>query len=112
MGKSGKIYGSGEAYINQRTAKIICLNAYSEYIYQLINSRLFIKYITRLSTSSAQANISNKDILNFKYSFHNKKEQKKIGDFLVNIDEKILRIDNKIKIFKNFKKGLLQKMFI
>ena len=112
MGKSGKIYGSGEAYINQRTAKIICLNAYSEYIYQLINSRLFIKYITRLSTSSAQANISNKDILNFKYSFHDKKEQKKIGDFLVNIDEKILRIDNKIKIFKNFKKGLLQKMFI
>ena len=39
-------------------------------------------------------------------------EQKKISDFLSNIDNIILNENNKLEELKQWKKGLLQQMFI
>jgi type I restriction enzyme S subunit len=40
------------------------------------------------------------------------KEQKKITDFLTAVDQKIEAIAQQIKLTEQFKKGLLQKMFV
>ena len=39
-------------------------------------------------------------------------EQKKIADFLSSIDNKIEKIENEVESLKEFKKGLLQQMFV
>lgn len=112
FGKSGVIFGDDIAFINQRIAKFNCDKCDSKYIFQLINSFQFKKYLNRIPTSSAQPNISNNDILFYKTLIPEFYEQKKIGHFLYLLDEKI----NQNKIYINnlikFKKSLLQKMFI
>jgi type I restriction enzyme, S subunit len=39
-------------------------------------------------------------------------EQKKISDFLIDLDTKIQHIDKELVTLKEFKKGLLQGMFV
>ena len=40
------------------------------------------------------------------------KEQKKVGEFLSEIDKKIKLVNNQLEKTKEFKKGLLQQMFV
>ena len=112
FGKSGKVSGNGFAFINQRVAKFNCEQCDSNYIFQLINSSKFKKYLNMLPTSSAQPNISNKDILNYSTFIPEINEQRKIGNLFNKIDNQIELIDKQIYNIKKFKKGLLQKMFV
>lgn len=112
FGKSGVITGDSKAFINQRIAKFNCDNCDSKYIYQLINSMDFKRYLNRIPTSSAQPNISNKDILNYKYSIPKIEKQQEIGEFLSLIDDKIDFILKSKNQIIDFKKGLLQQMFV
>lgn len=56
--------------------------------------------------------ISYKDFSEIKIPYTSVKEQKKIADFLSNIDKKIKIIQSQLLEIKEFKKGLLQQMFI
>ena len=65
FGKVGKIEDKGIAYINQRVATFRtkqCL----EFFYQLVQINNFKNYISSIPTASAQPNISNEDIGNYK----------------------------------------------
>lgn len=112
FGKSGVITGDSIAYINQRVSKFNCDDCDSKYIYQLINSPKFKRYLNKIPTSSAQPNISNKDILNYKYFIPEIEKQYEIGEFLSLIDAKINFVSKLQNQNINFKKGLLQKMFV
>jgi type I restriction enzyme S subunit len=57
-------------------------------------------------------NIGETDFFNINLPFPDEKEQKKIADFLTAIDQKIEAIAKQIDLTEQYKKGLLQKMFI
>ena len=61
----------------------------SEFFYQLVQINNFKNYISSIPTASAQPNISNDDIGNYKSYIPDVMEQTKIAGFLSTIDNKI-----------------------
>jgi type I restriction enzyme S subunit len=56
--------------------------------------------------------VSKKDVAVFKVSVPIKKEQQKIASFLSSIDKKIEITSTQLEKTREFKKGLLQQMFV
>lgn len=82
----------------------------SVYMSYLLNS-LKIE-IMKLVTGTTVKHIYPKDIENLKVTFPVEKEQEKIAKFLSSIDRKIELISEQISQTREFKKGLLQQMFV
>ena len=99
--------------LNQRVGKFITKDIFEDYLYYSLNSKQFLKSMENIGQGAAQLNIGKKEILGFK-RLHptSKKEQKKIADFLSAIDDKIDTTSTQIDKNKEFKKGLLQQMFV
>ncbi len=64
------------------------------------------------STTSANTNINQDSLALLEIKIPCKEEQRKIGDFLTGIDNKINLVNQQLEKTKTFKKGLLQQMFI
>ena len=58
-----------------------------------------------------QANVSIKDICDIVVKIATYEEQEKISDFLSSVDKKITITEEKLNLFKNYKKGIMQKIF-
>jgi len=97
----------------QRVARIRA-NEYSNinFIYQIIWSKYFIRYVDMVNTSSGIPHISSQQIKDFNFQFPNKREQIKIANFLSSIDTKISQNKKALEETKKFKKALLQQMFV
>ncbi|MCH4458061.1 restriction endonuclease subunit S [Staphylococcus haemolyticus] len=78
------------------------------FLYQYLR---IINYDNVIS-GSGQPQITRKNMNSIELLMPNYVEQQKIGNFLVKIDELILKQDKKIELLKQRKQGLLQKMFI
>ncbi|WP_447501767.1 restriction endonuclease subunit S [Acinetobacter pittii] len=112
FGKLGKVK-TGSAYINQRVATFkVNEKTINEYVYQIMLSKDFFNYIQSIPSASAQPNISNQDVLNFEMLIPCLEEQTKIANFLSAIDQKIEVVTKQIEQAKQWKKGLLQQMFV
>jgi len=70
------------------------------------------KYFKLHWQGSSQQNLSKWDILKFTFWFPSISEQEKIADFLIKFDKKIENIWNELDKMEDFKKGLLQSMFV
>jgi type I restriction enzyme S subunit len=77
------------------------------FIYYLLNSINFKKYIIGSTIPHIYFKDYSKELVHFPFL----EEQEKIANFLTNIDNKVDEIDKNLKIQREFKKGLLQKMF-
>ncbi|MFR5530295.1 MAG: restriction endonuclease subunit S [Bacteroides xylanisolvens] len=111
FGKVGKIEDKGIAYINQRVATFRtkqCL----EFFYQLVQINNFKNYISSIPTASAQPNISNDDIGNYKSYIPDVMEQTKIAGFLSTIDKKIETERAILDAYAKQKQYLLANLFI
>lgn len=111
FGKVGKIEDKGIAYINQRVATFRtkqCL----EFFYQLVQINNFKNYISSIPTASAQPNISNDDIGNYKSYIPDVIEQTKIAGFLSTIDKKIATERAILDAYAKQKQYLLANLFI
>ncbi len=87
-------------------------NSIKKYIYFLLQSNLVQNRIQSLVNEAAQPNFGKQDFDKIKFSLPSLEEQKKIADFLSAIDVKIESLSNQISQTQNFKKGLLQQMFV
>jgi type I restriction enzyme S subunit len=87
-------------------------NSTKEYIYFLLQSNLVQNRIQSLVNEAAQPNFGKQDFDKIKFSLPSIEEQKKIADFLSAIDVKIESLSKQISQTQNFKKGLLQQMFV
>ena len=70
------------------------------------------KKLQSLSSGTTISYLSREEFENFTIKLPFLKEQTKIANFLSNLDKKIELIDKELCAVKEFKKGLLQKMFV
>lgn len=96
--------------LNQRICKIRIVNNDSKYIYYLINRN---PYYLAFDSGVGQTNLRKDEVLDCPlYIPKDIKEQTKIANFLSAIDEKIELVSNQIQDTQEYKKGLLQQMFV
>ena len=113
--------GNSCGYVNYMTSKFWC----GGHCYSLLNLKKTIttKYlfqylkfhqnkIMRLRVGSGLPNIQRNDIINFTIKVPHIEEQTKIAHFLSALDRKIAVMDGQIEKTKEWKKGLLQRMFV
>ncbi len=86
---------------------------YSKYfIYSLINSVQFRSLVEKTATGSTRKRIGLDDLKNLPMLIPTeRKEQQKIADCLISIDELIIAQTQKLDALKTHKKGLMQQLF-
>lgn len=102
-----------DSLLIQRVARIRAnIKGDIHFIYQIVRSNYFIKYVDMVNTSSGIPHISAEQIKNFPFCFPTKEEQTKIANFLSTIDTEITLRQTQGERLKEFKKALLQQMFV
>ncbi|WP_236974737.1 restriction endonuclease subunit S [Membranihabitans maritimus] len=82
------------------------------YSHYFCNTPDILRQISRFATGSTRFTISVDSFSKIKVHLPDTREQQKIANFLTSIDSKIEKINTQIEATKQFKKGLLQKMFV
>jgi type I restriction enzyme S subunit len=78
----------------------------------LFRSPIFRKEVIKLGQGSTRYNMSKVELMKIEILLPSEKEQSKISAFLETIDEKIIRTTTQLQQTQQYKKGLLQNMFI
>jgi type I restriction enzyme S subunit len=103
-----------DCLLNQRVGKIVLEKekVYKDFIFQRLNSKNFEFRMRSLGQGGAQDNISKGDILIYKFMLPSLSEQKKIAEFLSSIDKLVESKNKQITKAEEWKKGLMQQLFI
>ena len=117
IGTIGKI-----VLIEQSSNFLIAWNIFKLEIETLKTSPIFLSfslktianegYFDKLKTGNATKFVNKSDIVNTSINLPSKKEQEKIASFLNAVHSKIGNVSLQIEKTKEFKKGLLQQMFV
>ncbi len=110
VSKMTKIQG----VLNQRVGKITpCKDAISpEFLFHVLRNPRFEKAMVDAGQGAAQKNISNSDVLEYPILLPSQyTEQKMIGGLFDSIDNLITLHQRKLEQMREYKKGMLQKMF-
>jgi len=83
-----------------------------DFIYQQTLTSRFEKWVGVMSMRSGQPGINSKEYASFKVDYPCLEEQQMISQFLKKLDAQRMNIDQAIDKMKDFKKGLLQQMFV
>lgn len=84
----------------------------NHFITYLLRSRSARKQIMKLAQGISRINISQTKMMDIFLCIPSPEEQTLIGNFFKNLDEKIELSEKKIKKIENFKKAMLDKMFV
>ena len=96
----------------QRVGKIFIdeNNLDREFVFHLLNKEIF-KFVLKNSVGSDQPFISTNKLKELELKIPSLKEQQKIGNFLYLINYKLELLENKHKLYLDFKKYLMQQIF-
>jgi type I restriction enzyme S subunit len=117
---SGELIGASilieknETYIyNQRSERLVCnKDVFPKLLWFILNSKSFRKKIVEISQGGTQIYVNFPSVKKLKLHLPSLPEQQKIADFLTTVDNKITQVDQQIETVTQFKKGLLQQMFV
>lgn len=87
-------------------------NSFVKFIFYLINSPKINKRMRRLANGTSQLQLVSKDIKKVEILFPSLTEQQKIAGFLTSVDTLIKSKEKQISAAEEWKKGLMQKMFV
>jgi len=82
------------------------------YLYYFLSREEYYKKSERLIGGTGQKEFSEKELLKLKIDLPSLEEQKKIIKLFLSIDNKINGCENQLNKSQEFKKGLLQQMFV
>ena len=110
LGRVAIIPENNRFVLNQRVA-LLRNNGIADikYLFSYINAHQ--RYFKLQGAGSSQLNISRGSVENFEVLLPSKDEQKKIGEYFSNIDHLITLHQRKLEKLKEYKKGMLKKMF-
>ncbi|HFU3728631.1 TPA: restriction endonuclease subunit S [Streptococcus suis] len=110
VGRVSKMTES-KGVLNQRVGKLMT-TANLEFIFSILRTEKFENEMRLASQGAAQANISNKDVLQYMIFFPALPEQEAIGSFFSDLDQLITLHQRQLDHLKLLKKALLQQMFV
>lgn len=110
VGRVSKMTES-KGVLNQRVGKLMT-TANFEFIFSILRTEKFENEMRLASQGAAQANISNKDVLQYMISLPSLPEQEAIGTFFRTLDKEISQVEDKLTSLKEMKKTLLRKLFV
>ena len=85
--------------------------AISEYLSQYINSDIGTKFFKSVEIGGGQKNVNAETLKSLPISIPSLKEQEKIASFFSLIDDKISLQGEKVEALKDYKSGMMQKIF-
>ena len=114
IGKIAYIDKNYDLYHGMNLLRIVFnKNLCSKYLYYILTERKYKKLFEKLCNKAvSQASINQTELGKIKVYVPCLEEQQKIADFLSIIDTKIEKISDELENLKEFKKGLLQQMFV
>ena len=114
LGKIGLVpHDLGEAFINQHTALVrpSPKDAVPAFLAQCLATKMSNKRLNRLNDSGAKSGLNLSTVRSFEVRTPALPEQQKIAAFLGAVDNKIDALRRKHDALKQFKAGLMQKLF-
>lgn len=112
IGKTAYIPADNKYILGDHVYRIRFKNNNSLFMHYQINSYEINKQLKRKVTGSAQLGINSKSVVEQILFVPIIEEQNKIGSLLLSLDSKIEIEEEKINVLNQYKKGLLQQMFI
>jgi type I restriction enzyme S subunit len=100
------------ANLTENANKLTNLRCNQRYLYHYLTTADFARLIQGVRTSNAQPKLAIYALNGFDINLPCIEEQTKIADFLSAIDNKIKHVDGQLELTKQYKKGLLQQMFV
>jgi type I restriction enzyme S subunit len=85
-----------------------------DYLERYFKSSKWYKYMCNIANYGARSdrmNITNNDFFSMPIPLPSKQEQEKIASFLTSVDTKIEQLSRKEELLKEYKKGVMQKIF-
>ncbi len=103
-----------DTYIyNQRSERLICNeNIHSNFAWIILNYEGFRKRVFSIAQGGTQIYVNFSSLKELKIELPRLKEQCKISKFILSIDAKLEREQEKLDSLNEYKKGLLQQMFV
>ena len=101
-----------KANLTENANRISEIKINIDYLQYYLNTTQIQNRISAVQTNNAQPKLALKEIRSFKIQYPSLEEQEKIVDIISNIDKKVYSIENNLMKMQNFKRGLLQQMFI
>jgi len=101
-----KIHVASTGYAQLRASK----NPF--FLFQLVHEQGFVNRVLERCTGTNYPAINSNDLAKVAIRIPHPDEQQKIADFLSAIDAKISLVADELSAAQNFKKGLLQQMFV
>ena len=89
---------------------VIYRSKLNSFIFQLFDTQKYFKIINE-NLGATINSINNSDLRKFEFFFPTIQEQTKIASFLTVVDNKLQALKQKITLFKQYKKGVMQKIF-
>ncbi len=82
------------------------------FLFQALHTDAFVNAVLERCTGTSYPAINSRDLATISLPFPRVEEQRKISGFLAAMDEKVSRLGKQILLTAEFKKGLIQQMFV